>query len=59
MIIGEQCYPLMAEKMAKRVRDRLKLPVVSKSQHADTILNRFEKWHEKQIKKGKKVVLFL
>ncbi len=52
MIIGEQCYPLLADKMAKRVRDRLQLPVVSKSKHADPVLSRFEKWHEKQIKKA-------
>jgi hypothetical protein len=38
--------------MAKRVRDRLQLPVVSKSKHADPVLSRFEKWHEKRIKKG-------
>jgi hypothetical protein len=52
MIIGEQCYPLLADKMAKRVRDRLQLPVVSKSKHADPVLSRFEKWHETRIKKG-------
>ena len=42
----------MADKMAKRVRDRLQLPVVSKGKHADTVLSLFEKWHEKQLKKG-------
>lgn len=47
LILENQHYPLMADGLAKRVRERLQLPVLSISQLPDTTLYRFEAWHEK------------
>jgi len=51
LILENQHYPLMAGNLAKRVRELLKLPVLSISTLPDTTMRRFEGWHEK---KGKK-----
>jgi hypothetical protein len=50
LILENQHYPLMAENLAKRVRERLKLPVLSISQLPDTTMQRFEEWHQKKLK---------
>jgi hypothetical protein len=47
LILENQHYPLMADDLAKRVRERLHLPVMSISQLPDKALNRFEVWHIK------------
>lgn len=51
LLFGNQHYPLMADGLAKRVRERLDLPVLSISELPDKTLRRFEKWHEKQVLK--------
>lgn len=47
LILGEVFYPLMTDGLAKRVRDRLKLPVVSIRALPDSALKRFIDWHER------------
>ena len=49
LILANQHYPLMADGLAKRVRERLNLPVLSISELPDTTLRRFEAWHEKHL----------
>lgn len=49
LMLGDVLYPLMADDLAKRVRERLKLPVVSVRELPDTAMQRFLKWHERQI----------
>ncbi len=49
LIFGNQHYPLMAEMLAKRVRERLKLPVLVIRELPDTTMKRFETWHEKTV----------
>ena len=39
----------MAEPLAKRVRERLKLPVLVIRELPDTTMKRFENWHEKTL----------
>jgi hypothetical protein len=51
LILVNQHYPLMAGNLAKRVRERLKLPVMSISQLPDMTMRRFEAWHENKVKK--------
>ncbi len=51
LILENQHYPLMANDLAKRVREKLKLPVLSISQLPDMTLSRFEAWHERQLEK--------
>ena len=46
IVTVNQNYPLLAEDLAKRVRDTLNLPVNVIQQFPDTALNRFEHWHE-------------
>jgi hypothetical protein len=45
LVLGNQHYPLMANDLARRVRSRLKFPVVSIRQLPDTALKRFSDWH--------------
>jgi hypothetical protein len=40
-----QNYPLLADELAKKVRDTLKLPVAVIQRFPDTALTRFERWH--------------
>lgn len=47
-----QNYPLLADDLAKLVRDRLKLPVQVTQVLPDTALKRFEAWHERQTREG-------
>ncbi|MCA0302501.1 MAG: hypothetical protein LCH95_08840 [Proteobacteria bacterium] len=47
LILGEVFYPLMTDDLAKRVRSRLKLPVVSVRSLPDSALKRFIDWHER------------
>lgn len=47
LLMGNQHYPLMAHGLAARVRGILGLPVVCISELPDTIMSRFENWHEK------------
>lgn len=49
LILGDVLYPLMADPLAKRVRARLRLPVVSVRALADTALARFTNWHVRQV----------
>ncbi|WP_395711280.1 hypothetical protein [Reyranella sp.] len=48
LIVGDLLYPLMADRLAKQVRDRLKYPVVSVRALPDTALARFTEWHKRQ-----------
>ena len=50
LLTDNQNYPLLAEELAKRVRDTLKLPVNVIQRFPHTALDRFEKWHEKGLK---------
>jgi hypothetical protein len=45
LILGDQFYPLLAADLARRVRQRLTLPVAAVRQLSDTALARFFKWH--------------
>ena len=47
LILGDVLYPLMADPLAKRVRDKLHLPVVSVRSLPDLALQRFSAWHER------------
>lgn len=47
LILGNQHYPLMMDGLAKRVRDRLALPVLCIRALPDTTLSRFENWHKR------------
>jgi hypothetical protein len=49
LLFGNQHYPLMADGLAKRVRQKLDLPVLSLSELPEKTLQRFEVWHEKQL----------
>ncbi len=49
LVLGNQHYPLMAEDLARRVRTRLKFPVVCIRQLPDTALARFLDWHLKHL----------
>jgi hypothetical protein len=55
IITVNQNYPLLAEDLAKRVRDTLKLPVGVIQQFPDTGLDQFEHWHENHLAKGDSV----
>ena len=46
LILGEVLYPLMMDDLARRVRAKLKLPVVSIRALPDSALKRFIDWHE-------------
>jgi hypothetical protein len=48
LILGDVLYPLMSDGLAKRVRDRLRLPVASVRALPDSALKRFADWHERQ-----------
>src|SRR5260370_220845 len=47
--LKQQNYPLLAEDLAKRVRERLGLPVACIRELPDTTMNRFVTWHEKKL----------
>jgi hypothetical protein len=49
LVLGNQHYPLMAEDLARRVRNRLKFPVASIRQLPDMALKRFLDWHERHL----------
>jgi hypothetical protein len=48
LILANQHYPLLADGLARRVRDVLGLPVISIRELPDKTLARFERWHERQ-----------
>jgi hypothetical protein len=52
LILRNQHYPLMANDLAKRVRQRLDLPVLCIRELPDLTLQRFEKWHENHLGSG-------
>jgi hypothetical protein len=47
LIMGNQHYPLLADGLARRVREVLGLPVISIRELPDTTLGRFVRWHER------------
>ncbi len=49
MILGYQLYPWLAEELAERVRKELELPVDSPRALYDGTMDRFERWHIKQV----------
>jgi hypothetical protein len=49
LILRNQHYPLLAGDLATRVRNRLKLPVLSIRGLPDTTFHRFETWHERNL----------
>jgi len=51
LLFGNQHYPLLADELAKRVRDRLGLPILCIRELPDTTLKRFERWHVGQLEK--------
>ena len=53
LILQNQHYPLLADDLAKRVREQLVLPVKTIASLPDTTLQRFEAWHEKKLQSGK------
>jgi hypothetical protein len=52
LLLGNQHYPLMAEDLARRVRTRLKFPVLCIRQLPDTAFNRFLDWHLRHLPGG-------
>jgi hypothetical protein len=52
LMLGNQHYPLLADDLARRVREHLKLPVISIGQLPDTAMKRFEDGHEKLLRKS-------
>jgi hypothetical protein len=46
-LFRNQHYPLMAEDLARRVRERLKLPVLCIRELPDTTMRRFVDFHVK------------
>lgn len=50
-LFGNQHYPLMADGLARRVRERLDLPVLCISELPEKTLRRFECWHENHVRK--------
>ena len=51
LILVNQHYPPLAQKMARKVREILELPVLSISQLPEKTMQRFEEWHENKLKK--------
>jgi predicted RecB family endonuclease len=51
LIFANQHYPLMSDNLARRVRERLQLPVLSIRELPDTTLSRFEDWHMRKVKR--------
>ena len=49
LILKNQHYPLMADDLARRVRQQLDLPVAIIRELPDTTLHRFEEWHARQV----------
>lgn len=49
LLTDNQNYPLLAHDLARRVRATLSLPVGVIERFPDTALDRFERWHERQI----------
>jgi hypothetical protein len=45
LIFKNQHYPLLADDLAKRVRDSLGFPTLAITELPDTTLRRFERWH--------------
>jgi hypothetical protein len=54
LLLKNQHYPLMADDLAKRVRDSLNLPALSISELPDTTLRRFENWHQGTLTRRKR-----
>jgi hypothetical protein len=44
-----QNYPLLADSLARNVRDTLNLPIAVIQRFPDTALTRFERWHEREL----------
>jgi hypothetical protein len=49
LLLQNQHYPLMTDDLAKRVRERLGLPVLCIRELPDTTMKRFGDWHGKHI----------
>jgi hypothetical protein len=49
MMTQNQNYPLLAGEFARRVRERLDLPVAVIERMPDTALTRFRTWHDKSL----------
>jgi hypothetical protein len=49
MITANQNYPLLANDLARRVRETLSLPVGVIERFPDTALTRFKKWHDRSL----------
>lgn len=49
LLLDNQHYPLLASDLAKRVRQRLQLPVLCLKLMPNTTMRRFEAWHEKRV----------
>lgn len=49
LILKNQHYPMLANDLMVRVRQRLKLPVAMIRALPDTALHRFENWHQNQL----------
>jgi hypothetical protein len=49
LLTDNQNYPLLADDLARRVRTVLNLPVGVIERFPHTALDRFERWHERQI----------
>lgn len=49
LILNNQHYPLLADDLARRVRERLDLPVRVLTALPDTTLDRFEHWHKRHL----------
>jgi hypothetical protein len=48
LIFGSQIYELSQEKLVKRLKEELGLPVDCPKAIPDGILGRFVRWHEKE-----------
>lgn len=55
LLMKNQHYPLLSDGLAKRVRERLGLPVLSITELPDTTMRRFEDWHAKRAGKPRSV----
>ena len=49
LILKYQLYPLVLEDLAKRVRERLELPIGTPRVLDEGTMNRFIKWHKKNV----------
>jgi hypothetical protein len=52
MLTDNQNYPLLADALARQVREKLRLPVGVIQRFPETALVRFERWHQGTLKDG-------